>query len=353
MGLVFGSAMDLGKVTLPLVIREQFIFRREIMLKMFLGASAGSAYCIAGASLIFPLHFERAREEFMSTLQCKGLIPIILGAFILGCGMCLSGSCPGMVLVQVGAGIPYSWLTLIGGLSGAALYGVVQPKIEPYLKAGKMKSPKIEDYGPLKKVPFWGLALALAVCMTIFIVIIEVLFPWEKEVPVGTTPWKTALPPELMGAIIGFLQIPAILLINTTLGSSSAYMTYTSQPLAICKNCQDVMKHLNGYRTGIINWWQAVYLVSAIGGAAIAANAAGTYGKFQGVTPGEAFIGGFCAIFGSRLASGCTSGHGLSGVALLSLKSMFAVPGMFGGGIVLGFIYFSVDSYHYTGRLYS
>ncbi|EKX35577.1 hypothetical protein GUITHDRAFT_79713 [Guillardia theta CCMP2712] len=285
--------MDLGKVTLPLVIREQFIFRREIMLKMFLGASAGSAYCIAGVSLIFPMHFEIAREGFMSSLQCKGLIPIILGAFILGCGMCLSGSCPGMVLVQVGAGIPYSWLTLIGGLSGAALYGVVQPKIEPYLKAGKMKSPKIE------------------VCMTIFIVILEVFFPWEKEVPVGTTPWKTALPPELMGAIIGFLQIPAILLINTTLGSSSAYMTYTSQPLAICKNCQDMRQYLN------------------------------------------AFVGGFCAIFGSRLASGCTSGHGLSGVALLSLKSMFAVPGMFGGGIVLGFIYFSVDSYHYTGRLYS
>ncbi|EKX35576.1 hypothetical protein GUITHDRAFT_79714 [Guillardia theta CCMP2712] len=344
--------MDLGKVTLPLVIREQFIFRREIMLKMFLGASAGSAYCIAGVSLIFPLHFERAREEFMSTLQCKGLIPIILGAFILGCGMALSGSCPGMVLVQVGAGVPYSWVTLLGGLSAAALYGVVQPKIEPYLKAGKMKSPKFEDYGPLKKVPFWGLALALAVCMTIFIIILEVFFPWKEEVPAGTTPWKSVLPPELMGAIIGFLQVPAILLIQDTLGSSSAYMTYTSQPLTVCKNCQEVMKHLNGYRTGIINWWQAVYLLSAIGGAAIAANAVGTFRGFQGVTPGEAFAGGFCAIFGSRLASGCTSGHGLSGVALLSLKSMFAVPAMFAGGIAVGFLYFSSDPYNYTGRLY-
>eukprot|EP00960_Hanusia_phi_P023376 689982-Hanusia_phi.AAC.1 len=110
-------------------------------------------------------------------------------------------------------------------------------------------------------------------------------------------------------------------------------MTYASQPLAICKNCPDMMHHLNGYRTGIVNWWQAVYLVSAIGGAAISSYAAGTYGEFQGVTPVEAFIGGFCAIFGSRLGSGCTSGHGLSGVALLSLKSMFAVPAMFGGGI--------------------
>ena len=33
MGLCFGAAMDLGKVTLPLVIREQFLFRRFLMVR--------------------------------------------------------------------------------------------------------------------------------------------------------------------------------------------------------------------------------------------------------------------------------------------------------------------------------
>ena len=44
MGLIFGGAMDLAKVTLPIVIREQFIFQRFIMLKMFLGAAGFSAF---------------------------------------------------------------------------------------------------------------------------------------------------------------------------------------------------------------------------------------------------------------------------------------------------------------------
>ena len=45
----------------------------------------------------------------------------------------------------------------------------------------------------------------------------------------------------------------------------------------------------------------------------------------QSVSEWEAFVGGFLMIFGSRIASGCTSGHGLSGMALLSLKSIIAV----------------------------
>ena len=42
---------------------------------------------------------------------------------------------------------------------------------------------------------------------------------------------------------------------------------------------------------------------------------------------------------GSRVASGCTSGHGLSGMALMSTLSVFAVPFMFAGGIVTAFVY--------------
>jgi uncharacterized membrane protein YedE/YeeE len=36
-------------------------------------------------------------------------------------------------------------------------------------------------------------------------------------------------------------------------------------------------------------------------------------------------IGGFLVGFGTRLSSGCTSGHGISGIASLSTTSLFAV----------------------------
>ena len=47
-----------------------------------------------------------------------------------------------------------------------------------------------------------------------------------------------------------------------------------------------------------------------------------------------AFVAGFLMLFGARIADGCTSGHGLSGLAQLSVGSTVAVAGMFAGGII-------------------
>ncbi|HMQ59920.1 MAG TPA: YeeE/YedE thiosulfate transporter family protein [Flavilitoribacter sp.] len=45
--------------------------------------------------------------------------------------------------------------------------------------------------------------------------------------------------------------------------------------------------------------------------------------------------GGFLIGFGSRWAGGCTSGHGISGLANLQLPSMVAVIGFFIGGLLM------------------
>lgn len=45
-------------------------------------------------------------------------------------------------------------------------------------------------------------------------------------------------------------------------------------------------------------------------------------------------IGGFLVGFGTRLSSGCTSGHGISGIASLSTTSLFAVVTFIFFGIV-------------------
>jgi uncharacterized membrane protein YedE/YeeE len=49
-----------------------------------------------------------------------------------------------------------------------------------------------------------------------------------------------------------------------------------------------------------------------------------------------AFAAGFVMLFGARIADGCTSGHGLSGVAQLAVGSIVAVTAMFIGGIAAG-----------------
>ena len=49
-------------------------------------------------------------------------------------------------------------------------------------------------------------------------------------------------------------------------------------------------------------------------------------------------IGGFLVGFGTRLSSGCTSGHGISGVASLSTTSVFAVLTFIATGMITVYI---------------
>lgn len=49
-------------------------------------------------------------------------------------------------------------------------------------------------------------------------------------------------------------------------------------------------------------------------------------------------IGGFLVGFGTRYASGCTSGHAISGLANLQINSLIAVIGFFIGGLLMSWL---------------
>lgn len=52
------------------------------------------------------------------------------------------------------------------------------------------------------------------------------------------------------------------------------------------------------------------------------------------------FAGGVVAMFGARLADGCPSGHGLSGVMQLSVSGLAALGCFFAGGVIVaGWVY--------------
>jgi uncharacterized membrane protein YedE/YeeE len=53
------------------------------------------------------------------------------------------------------------------------------------------------------------------------------------------------------------------------------------------------------------------------------------------ISPLRAIAGGAIMIYGSRLAGGCTSGHGISGMSQLSISSIITVAAMFGAGVVV------------------
>ena len=62
---------------------------------------------------------------------------------------------------------------------------------------------------------------------------------------------------------------------------------------------------------------------------------AARFGPSIGLRSVMAFLGGIVAMFGARLADGCPSGHGLSGLMQLSISGFVALAMFFGAGVVV------------------
>jgi uncharacterized membrane protein YedE/YeeE len=158
---------------------------------------------------------------------------------------------------------------------------------------------------------------------------------------------QKAWSPYFAGIVIGLLQIPAFLMVETALGASSSYVTVgvwlTGFFDPSITNIAYAASHVSAAAK---NWWQ----VALVGGIAVGAFVSMkiSAARRPAISPiwaraigtaspnaryAMAFVGGFVMLFGARIADGCTSGHGLSGMAQLSVGSTVAVAAMFAGGI--------------------
>jgi uncharacterized membrane protein YedE/YeeE len=157
---------------------------------------------------------------------------------------------------------------------------------------------------------------------------------------------EKAWSPYAAGILIGLLQIPAFLLIHTALGASSAYVTIGGHLAAVVDPAITQIDYVGKHLDGAKNWWQVALVIGIALGAALSARLSGAqrpaistvWERGLGITTPAArlplaFVGGFIMLFGARVADGCTSGHGLSGIAQLAVGSIIAVAAMFAGGI--------------------
>ena len=154
--------------------------------------------------------------------------------------------------------------------------------------------------------------------------------------------------PYVAGIVIGLLQIPAFLMIETALGASSSYVTVGDAIASwfdpSLRGIDYVSKHL---AWNAKNLWQVAMVAGIAAGAFLSMKMSGA--RRPAISPiwtralgssspalryAVAFGAGFLMLFGARIADGCTSGHGLSGMAQLSVGSTIAVAAMFAGGIV-------------------
>lgn len=153
--------------------------------------------------------------------------------------------------------------------------------------------------------------------------------------------------PYTAGIAIGLLQIPALLLVGTALGVSSSFVTVAASLLSYVDPAALSVPYFKNHVSSAKDWWQVALMVGIALGAFISTRLAGTkrpamsgfWPRVAGITSfGQrfalGFAGGIVLLLGARIANGCTTGHGLSGLAQLAVSSFFAVAAIFVGGIV-------------------
>jgi hypothetical protein len=159
--------------------------------------------------------------------------------------------------------------------------------------------------------------------------------------------------PYIAGALVGVLATLSVIVSTKTLGKTQflgASTTFVRGAGFIEQTVDPQHVKTNPYfiKEKVKIDWQFMLIVGIFIGALAAALIDGSF-KLEAVPPvwrerfgGSvglravgAFAGGIVAMFGARLADGCPSGHGLSGLMQLSLSGFIALACFFGAGVLM------------------
>lgn len=351
-GCAFGAVFQLSRVHEFSFIRNQMLFRQFLMLKMFLSAASVSLLVLTLLPYVSGRGHERINKwrKVMTSMiaERRGVPSLVVGAATLGVGMAVCGSCPGTVFAQVASGsIQARWILLGAGLA-SCVYPLVDmlPGFAGLLAAGRVRSIQTKTLPQLLSFSTEGVALSLVAVFVTIVGVCELFSPWQAELQtlVGDhsteAAWPRAIPPWVAGMVVGSLQLPLILLTNNHLGCSSSYMTVVARALQVVSPATVARIPL---LAGLVdNYWQCFLMLGVSLGAYVSSTVTG--GVFHSdamLSPVQSVVGGALLVIGARVAAGCTSGHGISGMGYMALNSFIAVAAMFGGGILTAMIFFS------------
>ncbi|KAG4439758.1 hypothetical protein IFR05_004780 [Cadophora sp. M221] len=312
-GAIFGSGLFLSGVYSPSIILAQMHFSNYHMLQTFLAASGCSAIAV-----------HLARRNNLAACPPRpqsllGLFPYdgnIIGGLLLGAGMTLTGACPGTVLVQIATGIRSGYFAFVGGILGGTLYAVAGPTV----RRGAVRKQEQEP----KTVHLWfGLGEEkLVLAYEVFLVLVLALASLTQRAQ------HVLFPPIVGGLLIGVGQVSSLVLTGNTVGVSTGY-----------EQVGDILKRVFGGSEKKLAYNSIAFAVGIVAGSLVLSRSMLDFripgGEAQ-ITESTAVLGGFVMVLGARIAGGCTSGHGISGMATFSVASIISVVAMFAGGMGLG-----------------
>ncbi|KAJ3072516.1 hypothetical protein HDU98_003455 [Podochytrium sp. JEL0797] len=363
--------MEKSKVYLPSVITSQMQWTQLSMLVVFLTATVEGLIGVAVLEK-FGLFTRCVKPPTSAGINALGPYGSnILGGAAVGAGMTLAGACPGTVFLQFGVGIPHAVFLLAGVLIGSVSYGHFHKFINTHLLPSfGTKSPAhtIDQHATS-----WSIQRIAAVAAILgfpLLLALDSTISWRETTftnlvgdflqpstllstldnPLSSVPtWSISFDPYAMawspfssGLAIGFVQLIHMLATGDTIGLSSVYPYLGS--VFVRAMDQDWKKNTPFY-AGYVNLAHSLrFTAGVIAGAYISFIMGGhAFGSgigelsvsaaaYDAATIARVVVGGILLVYGSRVAGGCTSGHGLSGMAQLSTASFLTVAAMFGGG---------------------
>lgn len=268
-----------------------------------------------------------------------------LGGALLGAGMALTGACPGTSLVQLAAGLRSGVLVVLGGAAGGLAHVVVAPLLKRGGGAKNREAAAATSGSPCgadETTPLSGSATDKkedTVQASFRLSANALLLAWEVLCVVviqlagrfggrGEGDGPGLVSPVVGGCLIGAAQAATVVLTRHTIGVSTAYENVAQ---ALLRRAS-VLTPSVLFAAGILAGSAVVTRM-----ASEAAREAIRAGSAE-VSAVAAVVGGFVMVFGARVAGGCTSGHGISGLVTFSWASFVSVAAMFGTGILTAYV---------------
>lgn len=345
-GLAFGAALVASGVYQPAVILDQLKWENCHMLQAFLTATAASTIITTTAQKIGYAKF--TPRSYADRGWFAPYDGNVIGGLALGAGMALSGACPGTVLAQAALGIRSGYYALGGGLLGGTVWAaVLRPRVESWKKASLAKADN-KPAAPSPPINFQGL---FGVSTAAALVGLEVAFAaiiGASLATYGPGP-EAKISPVVGGLIIGLVQLFSVAVRKSLLGVSTVYedvgdwLLYYASSSSSDKKDDDAAAKKAAKKIPAVSSitfslaiyagaWAFALLVPYFG--VSPSSAAAT----SAISPAVAALGGFTMAIGSRIAGGCTSGHGISGMSLFSISSYITMASAFVGGGLVGLL---------------
>lgn len=242
---------------------------------------------------------------------------------MLGMGMALTGACPGTVLVQVATGVKSGYFVLVGGLLGGTIYTNIKHLLrKPTLASSPSNNPEepMTVFSRFKVTQTHAILAYESICLGVVLLASQL----------ASRPLDVHLHPLVGGLLISGGQAASLLLTGNPVGVSTVY----EQVPQLASWLFSPSPSKTTTRSPMPAIGSTVFAVGIMIGSFMFSKSMGlTATEGSAISMPRAIVGGTVMVFGARLAGGCTSGHGISGMSTLSISSIVTVASIFIGGI--------------------